>query len=165
MMRGRRAMQREWQRHDGIRPCSQSARIALLSLSGTHECTCDGCNSRPLMGFRYKCTKVRSCGANLSTGCRCGRIDSSAHTRATLCLRFCFFLPLLLVRGPRYLRGVLRQVPERRASPRQQAQPGVARCHCARVRALRRSNNHRQSTHRLATRGQGVVDMQGCHTF
>jgi hypothetical protein len=25
---------------------------------GTHQCTCDGCNARPIIGFRYKCLKV-----------------------------------------------------------------------------------------------------------
>jgi len=24
---------------------------------GTHECTCDGCDCQPIVGFRYKCTK------------------------------------------------------------------------------------------------------------
>jgi hypothetical protein len=41
-------------------PAVQEKSIAGSDLSkyGTHEATCDGCNIRPIVGYRYKCTKV-----------------------------------------------------------------------------------------------------------
>lgn len=42
-------------------PAVQEKSIAGSDLTkyGTHEATCDGCNVRPIVGYRYKCTKVR----------------------------------------------------------------------------------------------------------
>ena len=52
---------------------------AEMSKYGTHEATCDGCNVRPIVGFRYKCTKCTDHDVSILRSNRsersCGRDD------------------------------------------------------------------------------------------
>jgi hypothetical protein len=55
---------------------------ADMSRYGTHEATCDGCNVRPIVGFRYKCTKV---GATTDqTAAAQGRLDADRDAQDTV---------------------------------------------------------------------------------
>jgi len=77
-------------------PCCCSSRLCCCFCcavtSGTHECTCDGCNSRPLMGFRYKCTKV---GRERTSG-EAGGVYSSRQTELAVITGWLTHQPLPL---------------------------------------------------------------------